>query len=71
MSDIKKYKIDIKTLSPVHIGSGESYTAAEYVSGKAKGKNGSIPIFKRINLSKYFLSLDDDKKDDLIINLSN
>lgn len=71
MSDIKKYKIDIKTLSPVHIGSGESYTAAEYVSGKAKGKNGSIPIFKRINLSKYFLSLDDDKKDDLISNLSN
>lgn len=71
MSDIKKYKIDIKTLSPVHIGSGESYTAAEYVSVNKNGKKDPIPIFKRINLSKYFLSLDDDKKDDFINNLSN
>lgn len=72
MSDIKKYDVGIKTLSPVHIGSGESYNASEYVSGKAKGKNGNIiPIFKRINLSKYFLSLNDNKKDDLISSLSN
>lgn len=70
MSDIKKYDVGIKTLSPVHIGSGESYNASEYVSGKAKGKNGILPTFKRINLSKFFLSLDDDKKDDLINSLS-
>ena len=70
MSDIKKYNINIKTISPIHIGSGESYGTSEFVTGKAKGKNGPVPTFKRINLSKYYLSLTDDRKDEFLHSLS-
>ncbi len=70
MSDIKKYNVNIKTISPIHIGSGESYGASEFIKGKAKGQNGPVPTFKRINLSKYYLSLSDDKKDKLLHSLS-
>lgn len=65
-------KCDITVLSPVHIGSGEKYTASEYVKGKAKTKKGNIlKIIKRMNVSEYFISLDDDKKDDFLNDLSN
>ena len=70
MSDIKKFNVEIKTISPIHIGSGESYGASEFVPGKAKGQNGPVDTIKRINLSKYYLSLNDDKKDDLINSLT-
>lgn len=70
MSDIKKYNINIKTLSPVHIGSGDSYGSSEFITGKAKGKKGPRPTFKRINLSKYYLSLSDERKDELLHSLS-
>ena len=65
-------KCNIKVLSPVHIGSGEKYTASEYVKSKAKTKKGTIlNIIKRIDVSNYFLSLDDDRKDDFLRDLSN
>lgn len=65
-------KCNIKVLSPVHIGSGEKYTASEYVKSKAKTKKGNIlNIIKRIDVSNYFLSLDDDKKDEFLADLSN
>ena len=65
-------KCQIYVRSPVHIGSGDSYTASEYVKSKAKNKKGEIlDIIKRMNVSKYFLSLDDDKKDDFLRDLSN
>lgn len=70
MSDIKKYNIGIETISPVHIGSGEDYTACEFIRDKLPGKNGDIDVYKRINLSKYYSSLSEDKKDDLINSLS-
>ena len=70
MSDIKKYNINIKTISPIHIGSGESYGTSEFIPGKAKGQNGPVPTIKRVNLSKYYLSLSDDKKDKLLQSLS-
>ena len=35
-------KCDIKVLSPVHIGSGDKYTASEYIKSKAKTKKGNI-----------------------------
>ena len=58
-------KCNIKVLSPVHIGSGEKYTASEYVNSKAKTKKGTVlKTINRIDISKYFLSLDDNKKDD-------
>lgn len=65
-------KCNIKVLSPVHIGSGEKYTASEYVKSKAKTKKGTIlNIIKRIDVSNYFLSLDDDRKEEFLRDLSN
>ncbi|WP_458404163.1 type III-A CRISPR-associated RAMP protein Csm5 [Methanobrevibacter sp.] len=65
-------KCTISVKSPVHIGSGEKYTASEYVKSKAKNKKGDIiNILKRIDVSNYFLSLSDDKKDDFLRDLSN
>ena len=65
-------KCDIKVLSPVHIGSGDKYTASEYIKSKAKTKKGNIlKIIKRIDVSNYFLSLDDGKKDEFLMDLSN
>ena len=65
-------KCNIKVLSPVHIGSGEKYTASEYVKSKAKTKKGNVlKIIKRMDVSNYFLSLDDDKKDEFLRDLSN
>ena len=65
-------KCNIEVLSPVHIGSGDKYTASEYVKSKAKTKKGNIlNIIKRMDVSNYFLSLDDDKKDEFLMDLSN
>ena len=65
-------KCEIKVQSPVHIGSGEKYTASEYVKSKAKNKKGDIvKIIKRMDVSNYYLSLDDENKDELLLNLSN
>lgn len=70
MSEI--YRCEAEILSPVHIGSGERYTASEYVKSKAKTKKGNIlNIIKRINVSDYFISLDDSKKDDFLRDLSS
>lgn len=65
-------KCNIKVLSPIHIGSGEKYTASEYVKSKAKTNKGNIlNIIKRMDVSSYFSSLDENKKDDLLRDLSN
>ena len=65
------YECNLKVLSPVYIGSGNEYGASEYVSAKAKNKKGEIlKIFKRIDVSKYYLSLNDDEKDEFINDLS-
>ena len=44
MNDTKKFNVNIETLSPIHIGSGESYTTSEFIHTKTKGKNGLIDI---------------------------
>ena len=64
--------LEIITLSPIHIGSDENYNSSEYVGGKIKDKNGEFqPTFRRINISKYFSSLNEDKQEELLENLSN
>ena len=35
----KVYKCKIRTVSPVHIGSGKDYGPSEYVNSKAKQKD--------------------------------
>ena len=38
----------IKTISPVHIGSGDKYDASEYFLDVIKTKDKHIKVFKRI-----------------------
>lgn len=65
-------KCNIKVVSPVHIGSGDNYGASEYLPVTVTNKAGKkIKTFKRINVSDYFISLDESKKDDFIDKLSN
>lgn len=61
-----------KIISPVHIGSGESYGSSEYLPVIVKNKSGDkVKAFKRINVSDYYISLDDSRRDEFIANLSN
>ena len=65
-------KCNVQAISPVHIGSGEKYTASEYVKSKGKTKSGKVyKIIKRIDVSKYYISLDDNKKDKFLADLSS
>ena len=57
-------KINIKTITPVHIGTGDVYMSSEYFQDKIIKKNKSYPVFKRINLIKYFKSLNKVDQDD-------
>ena len=70
MSEV--FNCEAKVLSPIHIGSGEKYTASEYVKSKAKTKKGTIlNTIKRIDVSRYYLNLDDNQKDEFLRDLSN
>lgn len=60
-----------KVLSPVHIGSGESYNASEYFKAKLKSEGNLIDVISRINISNYYLSLNDKKKNDFLRGLSD
>ena len=63
-------KVNIKVKSPVHIGSGDKYGASEYIKGKGKFNKKIVDTIKRIDVSQYFLSLNDDDKDKFVKNLS-
>ena len=68
----KVYKCKIKTLSPIHIGSGKVYGPSEYVNAKAKQKDGTIvKTIKRIDFAKFYGDLGEDKQDKFLSNLSN
>lgn len=67
----KVYKCKLKTLSPVHIGSGKEYGPSEYVQAKAKQKGEIVNIIKRVKFDKLYLDLPDDEKDKFLRNLSN
>ena len=68
----KVYKCKIKTISPVHIGSGKDYGPSEYVNAKAKQKDGSIvKTIKRIDFAKFYGDLEGEKQDRFLSNLSN
>ncbi len=65
-------KCTIKVISPVHIGSGDNYGASEYLPVTMKNKSGNnVRTFKRISISDYYISLDENRKDKFIDNLSN
>ena len=67
----KVYKCKIRTLSPVHIGSGKDYGPSEYVNAKAKQKDKIVKTIKRIDFAKFYGDMAEDKQDRFLNNLSN
>ena len=65
MSNINKFDFEIKTLSPVHIGSGDKYYGSEYFLDVIN----DVKVFKRINIQKYYASLNDIEQEKFIKNL--
>lgn len=65
MANINKFDFKIKTLSPVHIGSGDKYDGSEYFLDVINEVN----VFKRINIQKYYASLNDIEQEKFIKNL--
>ena len=63
---MEKYDFEIKTISPVHIGSGDKYDASEYFLDVVNNKT---KVFRRINIQKYYASLNDNEQEDFIKNL--
>ena len=63
---MEKYDFEIKTISPVHIGSGDKYDASEYFLDIVNNKT---KVFRRINIQKYYASLNDNEQEDFIKNL--
>lgn len=56
-------RLNIKTISPVHIGTGDVYMSSEYYQDTISMNNKNYSVFKRINLIKYFNSLDKNSQD--------
>lgn len=67
----ESYDLHLTTLSPIHIGSGKSYSCCEFVPAKAKSKGQIVKIIKRVNLTNYYSSLSDDRKDTFLASLTN
>ncbi|AMK15252.1 type III-A CRISPR-associated RAMP protein Csm5 [Methanobrevibacter olleyae] len=67
----KVYKCKIRTISPVHIGSGKDFGPSEYVNAKAKQKDNVVKIIKRVDFAKFYGDLDENKQDRFLSNLSN
>ena len=67
----ESYDLHLTTLSPIHIGSGKSYSCCEFVPAKAKLNGNDIKIIKRVDLTNYYSSLSDDRKDTFLAGLTD
>lgn len=67
----ESYDLHLTTLSPIHIGSGKSYSCCEFVPAKDKLNGNDTKIIKRVDLTNYYSSLSDDKKDNFLAGLTN
>lgn len=67
----ESYDLHLTTLSPIHIGSGKSYSCCEFVPDKDKLNGNDIKIIKRVDLTNYYSSLSDDKKDNFLAGLTD
>ena len=67
----ESYDLHLTTLSPIHIGSGKSYRCCEFVPAKDKLNGNDTKIIKRVDLTNYYSSLSDDKKDNFLAGLTN
>lgn len=68
MESLIKYNCNIETLSPIHIGSGDSYGFYEYYEyeGNIKLNGNDVKSIGRINLNKYYNSLSSEDKDNFL-----
>lgn len=53
----------IKTITPVHIGTGDVYMSSEYFMDTVEIKNKKYSTFNRIDLTKYYCSLNQSEQD--------
>ena len=63
------YTCKIRTLSPIHIGSGKKYGPSEYVNARAKQKDEIVNTIKRIDFTKYYSQLPFEKQDKFLADL--
>lgn len=63
------FKINI--ITPVHIGTGDVYMSSEYFMDTVKIKNKQCSTFNRIDLTKYFNSLNPNEQDKFSKDLLN
>lgn len=61
----------ISTITPVHIGSGDVYMSSEYFMDTINIKNKNYSTFNRIDLTKYYSSLDEKGQDKFSKDLLN
>lgn len=64
-------EMKINTITPVHIGTGDVYMSSEYFLDTAKIGNKEYPVFRRIDIRKYFTSLDKTTQDRFLKDLLN
>lgn len=64
-------KFNIKTITPVHIGTGDVFMSSEYFLDTVEIQNKKYSAFKRIDLIKYFNSLNESEQNELSKNLLN
>lgn len=60
-------KLNVSTISPVHVGSGSEYGSAEFYKASFKGEN----VLVRADINHLFMMLPDDLKDEFVIQLED
>lgn len=70
--DYETYNCTLETKSPVIVAAGSEYQYGpqEYIFTKKPLKDRKIDLIKRIDITKYYKSLDEDKKKELLKDLS-
>lgn len=69
--DYETYNCTLKTKSPVIVAAGSEYWYGpqEYVFSKGRLNGNLVDLVKKIDITKYYKSLDEDKKEELLSNL--
>ncbi len=69
--DYETYNCTLKTKSPVIVAAGSEYQYGpqEYIFTKGKLNGNLVDLVKKIDITKYYKSLDEDKKEELLSNL--
>lgn len=71
--DYETYNCTLETKSPVIVAAGSEYQYGpqEYIFIKGKLNGNLVDLVKKIDITKYYKSLDEDKKEELLSNLLN